>query len=275
VSPILAGGAPCPMGYTQSTDKVWCYAALNTGMDCGVVNPPAEPGSAACNAAPSFRPLVPWTEVQPANGFFIPLDAQHDQMVSTGQLDFSGVLETYLVDYVPYTDPARPSCVTGAGTNAGKACKVDTDCPQGVCSANTQTCVACHDGYTCDPVGNTCNVNDNTINIDAIEGGDFLGQAFVCQDPSTGDILHVGMYDSALSVVDWLAAHPGSETGASGGIASAQTQCQILVISSPYDNYVDYIVSKTWGVTLNISGGQGQGRVTDIVLWDPALVQAL
>ncbi len=56
---------------------------------------------------------------------------------------------------------------------------------------------------------------------------------------------------------------------------SAQTACQILFIRSAYDNYVDYIVSKQYGVLLNMGGGQGQGRVTDIVLFDPALIQAL
>jgi hypothetical protein len=116
--------------------------------------------------------------------------------------------------------------------------------------------------------------DDDTIRITGIEGADFLGQVFACIDPSTSDILHVGMYDSAESILDWLAAHPGSSPGY-GTNPSAQAACQILVIRSPYDNYVDFIISKTYGVSINIGGGQGQGRVTDIVVWDPTLVQAL
>jgi len=34
-------------------------------------------------------------------------------------------------------------------------------------------------------------------------------------------------------------------------------------------------VSLTQGVALNMSGGAGQGRVTDIVLFDPSLIQAI
>jgi hypothetical protein len=261
VSPVLAGAGatPCPTGFTLSANKVWCNGPVNSGTG---------------TMAPAFTPLTPWAEVQPEVGFPIPLDAQHSQWVAGGQLDFTGVLESYLVDYVPYADPAKGSCINGGGTSAGAACKVDTDCPGAVCSGQTKTCVPCHDGYACDPVAHTCNTTDNTININAIEGADFLGQAFVCQDPSTGDILHVGMYDSALAIVDWLAAHPGT-SGVYGITPSAQAACQILVIRSPYDNYVDFIVSKSWGVTLNISGGQGQGRITDIVLFDPTLIQDL
>ena len=57
--------------------------------------------------------------------------------------------------------------------------------------------------------------------------------------------------------------------------AITQDKLQVLIIRSPYDNYVDYIVSKQYGVLLNMGGGQGQGRVTDIVLFDPSLIQAL
>ena len=80
-----------------------CNAPLNSGMDCGVINPPAVPGTPACNTAPSFKPLIPWREIQPQIGFPIPLDGQHNQWVSGGQFDFTGVFETYLVDYQPWT----------------------------------------------------------------------------------------------------------------------------------------------------------------------------
>jgi hypothetical protein len=231
-SPTLPGAMGCPMGYSMSTNGVWCQADLNAGTG---------------NLAPSFTPLTPWLEVQPAVGFSIPLDAQHSQWVSAGQFDFTGVLETYIVDYLPYVDPNKHSCIT-----------------DGVCKK----------GFTCNSVSHACETDDNTIQVAAIEGADFLGQAFVCQDPWTSDILHVGMYDSAVAVLDWLAAHPGGSYGG-GPVPSAQAACQILVIRSPYDNYVDFIVAKGTGVSLDISGGQGQGRVTDIILFDPSLIQDL
>jgi hypothetical protein len=205
------------------------------------------PNQPAGNLAPSFQPLVPWAEVQPAIGFSIPLDAQHSQWVSTGQFDFTGVLETYIVDYWPWVDPSKSSCVSDG---------------------------SCNKGYTCNTVTAQCQTDDNTIQIAAIEGADFLGQAFTCIDPSTSDILHVGMYDSAQSIVDWLAAHPGSQPSYTQ-FPSAQAACNLLVIRSPYDNFIDYIVSKQYGVALNIGGGQGQGRVTDIVLFDIGLIQSL
>jgi hypothetical protein len=246
-SPVQANGGVCPTGFTISTDKQWCNAALNTGASCDIVNPPTPPGSAGCNAAPSFTPLTPWLEVQPAVGFSIPLDAQHSQWVATGQLDFTGVLETYIVDYLPWHDPLKSSCVA-----------------DGVCNA----------GYTCDPQSHGCVTDDNTLQIAAIEGQDFLGQAFLCYDPLTFDVLHVGMYDTALSIQTWLANHPGGSNGY-GVQPSAQSACQILIIRSPYDNYIDSVVSRQYGVSLNISGGQGQGRVTDVVLFDPGLIQSL
>jgi len=44
---------------------------------------------------------------------------------------------------------------------------------------------------------------------------------------------------------------------------------------SPYDNFVDEITSKANGVHINVAGGQGQGRITDIIVFDPSLIQAL
>jgi hypothetical protein len=232
VSPMLAAGGMCNTGYTLSTNGVWCNAAVNSGTGYMV---------------PAFTSLTPWAEVQPAVGFSIPLDAQHNQWVSTGQLDFEGVLETYVVDYLPYTDPAKASCVSDG---------------------------ACNQGFACNRASHSCVTDDDTVRIAAIEGKDFLGQAFVCIDPTTHDILHVGMYDSGVAILNWLAAHPGSDPG-TGNQPSAQTACQILIIRSPIDNYVDFIVSKAYGVLLNMGGGQGQGRVTDIVLFDPNLIQSL
>jgi hypothetical protein len=238
----------CDPGYTASANGVWCNAATNTG--------------AAGTMVPAFTPLAPWLEVQPAVGFPIPIDAQHSQWISGGQIDFTGVLESYIVDYTPWVDKAKPSCVSDSKCNTGYICCDGQAAHQSFCPSGTT-----HD----------CVTDDGTVRITGIEGQDFLGQAFLCQDPTTGDILHVGMYDSAQKVVDWLAAHPGTDFNQSvgGPTPSAQIACNIIVIRSPYDNFVDFIVAKANGVTLNIGTGQGQGRVTDIVLWDPSLVQAL
>jgi hypothetical protein len=115
--------------------------------------------------------------------------------------------------------------------------------------------------------------NDDTIRIEAIEGQDFLGQVFLCSDPTTGDFLHLGMYDSAASTLAWFASHPGSAQSGSG-TSSAQQACSIIIRTSPYDNAVDRIGALATGVNINFSGGQGQGRVTDVVVFDPNLIQS-
>jgi hypothetical protein len=231
-SPQLISGMSCPTGWTADASGAICQAPLQTGTG---------------NSAPSFTTLVPWLEVQPGVGFSFPIDGQHDQFVATGQLDFTGVLETYVVDIVPWTDSAKPSCAA-----------------DNLCGA----------GYTCDPVGKACVANDDTQHILAIEGEDFLGEAFVCQDQLTGDILHVRQYDSALRIVNWLAAHPGGFDNFLGQIdAPAQTTCGIVIRYSPYNNYIDFITSKTNGVKLSVNQGAGLGRVVDIVLYDPSIPQ--
>jgi hypothetical protein len=248
-SPIRASVmGNCPTGYSPSMNGAWCNAATNTGTSGTTV--------------PEFKALAPWLEAQPAVGFPIPLDAQHQQWISGGQFDFTGVLESYIVDYRPYVDKSKPSCVTDGMCNKGFVCCDNTKTSQPLCPTG-----ATHD----------CVTDDGTLQITGIEGQDFLGQAFLCIDPTTNDILHVGMYDSAQRILDWLAAHPGDNFSpfVGGPVASAQASCNIIVIRSPADNFVDFIVSKAYGVTLNIGTGQGQGRVTDIVLWDPTLVQSL
>jgi hypothetical protein len=246
VAPDAKGGCPdgtnadqkqvkacCPKGWVLSPNTAWCNAPLLQGTG---------------NSVPTFQALAPWQEVQPGIGFSIPIDGQHNQYLSTGQIDFTGVLETYILDYVPWVDTLKSSCVA-----------------DGVCST----------GFKCDTNSHLCVTDDDTIRVEAIEGADFLGDVFLCQDPTTSDILHLHMYDSALSILDWLASHSGSANGNVGVIPSAQTACQIIVRRSPYDNFVTQITSKSNGVSLNVSGGQGQGRVTDVVLFDPGLIQAL
>jgi hypothetical protein len=82
---------------------------------------------------------------------------------------------------------------------------------------------------------------------------------FVCQDPNpnSGDLLHVRIYDSGQTILDWLANHPG-----------AQAACDIVVRYSPYNNYPDYITSRANGVKINISQGYGFGRVDDVTLYN-------
>jgi hypothetical protein len=232
------GGVGCAAGWTLQADGL-CGAPLNTGTG---------------TTSPYFDPLTPWLTPQPGVGFGIPISGVRSQWVASGQFDYTGVLESYIVDYVPWVDKLIPSCVGGASGDAGNACSP---------------------GFTCDPVTKNCVDSDNSIRIEAIEGADFLGQAFLCQDPTTGDVLHIGMYDSAISVLDWLQAHSGNMSPFAPTGVSAQTACQIILIRSPANNYVDQIAALANGVVLNISGGQGLGRVTDIVLFDPSLIQPL
>jgi hypothetical protein len=84
---------------------------------------------------------------------------------------------------------------------------------------------------------------DGFLTVKAIEGDDFLGEVFLCQDigsfptPGTGDLLGAHMYDSAASVLSWITNHPGTEDS-----------CNIIVRYSIYDNYIDFITSLSAGV---------------------------
>ena len=206
---VLSNGACCPGGQ------------INTGGTC----------DAPRAATPVLTALVPWVEQTPGVGFSIPINGERDKAITTAQLDYTGNLETYIIDFEPWVDKVKPSC------------KYE----------------ACGAGYTCN-VRSQC--VDGTIKIDAIEASDFLGEVFVCQDAPTGDILAVRMYSSALTIVDWFAAHPG-----------AQAACDVIIRYSQYNNYIDFITSRTNGVKLAINAGQGLGRVVDVVLYDPAFGQ--
>jgi hypothetical protein len=106
------------------------------------------------------------------------------------------------------------------------------------------------------------------VRILAVETQDFLGDVFLCYDPVTaanrqgtgapGDILAAHMYTSASTILDWIAAHPGS-----------QDACGLIVRYSPFDNYPDYIQSTVNGVRLNIEQGAGYGRVSDVTIFAP------
>jgi hypothetical protein len=94
----------------------------------------------------------------------------------------------------------------------------------------------------------------------AVETTDFLGDLFVCQDKTTGDLLTARMYTSVSSILDWLAAHP-----------TAYDDCQLILQYSPYANYLDYVNSLANGVRLGVTQGGGYGRIVDGTLFDPSL----
>jgi hypothetical protein len=227
-SPILASNGTCAAGYSVSADGVFCNASVNAGTG---------------TLAPSFTPLVGFTDVQASVGFSIPGPGQSSQWISTGKLDFSGVLGSYVADYLPYADPATTSCAGGA---------------------------ACNAGYTCDSESQKCVATDGTLRIAAVESDGFAGQVFLCVDPTTSDVLHVGIYDSAPGVLDWLAAHPGSGSGV-GPLPSAQEACGIDVVLSSADGSIASIVSTEYGVILSCAAG----RVTSATLFDPSFVGSL
>jgi len=97
-------------------------------------------------------------------------------------------------------------------------------------------------------------------NIVAVETQDFLGEVFPCVDRN-GDILRVRMYTSVLDIVAWLESHP-----------HAQSDCNMSIRYSPYNNYPDVITSITNGVMLNVNPGAagGPGRIGDVTLFNPA-----
>jgi hypothetical protein len=161
---------------------------------------------------------VPWTKSVDGVGFSIPLTGTTAKFVQTAQLDFSGVLETYLIDYVDHI-----------------------------------------------PKGST--TTDGTIDIQAIEGDDFLGEVFLCQDvggtaQATQDLLGVHMYDTGGAILDWLVAHPG-----------VQDTCNVVVQYSQYDNFLDVIASLSAGVVVYINQGSGYGRVVGVQVFDPVIAQ--
>jgi hypothetical protein len=184
-------------------------------------------------AGNSINVSVPWTPSQENIGFPIPISGTTSKFVQTAQLDFTGVLETYIVDFVPW------QYVAGDTTKA----------------------------YN--PAGTEF---DGTIKIEAIEGDDFLGEVFLCQDLGgnggtvdfigTQDLLGVHMYDTGGQVLEWLTQHPG-----------LQDSCNVIVQYSEYNNYLNYIASLTAGVAVGIAQGAGYGRVDAVWVFDPSIAQ--
>jgi hypothetical protein len=196
-----------------------CSASVTTNC----ITPGAN-GSTPLTGASSINVSVPWNPNQEGNGFQIPLTGTTGKFVQTASLDFTGVLESYVVDYEPWTDPD-----TGA--------------------------------------------MDGTIKIDAIEGEDYLGEVFLCQDLGTSgtasgdflgtqDLLGVHMYDTGGEVLVWLTNHPG-----------VQNACGVVVQYSEYNNYLNYIASLSAGVAVGITQGAGYGRISNVWIFDPAIAQ--
>jgi hypothetical protein len=98
----------------------------------------------------------------------------------------------------------------------------------------------------------------DTIQFNAVETTDFLGDIFICQDPNTHELLSARMYTSVSTILAWFANHPG-----------AYQSCQMIIRYSPYGNYADYITSLQNGVRLGITQGGGYGRVVDGTLFTP------
>jgi len=168
----------------------------------------------------NIQATMSWVPAYDGIGLTVPINAQLDKFYQTQTIDFSGILLSYSMDVVPWTDPIT-------------------------------------------------HVPDGTLTIYDIQGGDFLGEVFLCQDiggfptPGTGDLLGAHMYDSAGAILQWITDHPGSEDS-----------CNIIVRYSVYDNYVDVITSLTAGVQIDINQGGGYGRVVGATVFDPALSEA-
>jgi hypothetical protein len=232
--------------YVPSFMDPWhaCATAMTLG-DNTACDPTA---SGALDTSIPLSGLVPWLPDEPGVGFNIAINGSSALFVQAAELDFSGNLETYAVNYRPWQDPIQASCAYTNGQCRTKATGADED-------------------YTCS--NGTCIAKDNSVEIMAITANDFLGDVFPCMDPSTGDVLAVDQYDSTLNVLQWLTDHPGDPFNATAGAPSAQAACGMIVSYSPFDNYPDSIWALTNGVWMNSNHGQGFGRIVDVTLFNP------
>ena len=208
----------------------------------------------------TIKVLVPHLPKQPGVGFHIPITGSRDKVVTTAQLDFSGNTSNYLVnyDFATCEKVAQPSADAKCDTKRQDvyACARATLPADAACKASQQADVFCCDGVGARP----SSIETQNIKILAIETRDFLGDVFMCQDPRSGDILRIRMYDSSQTILNWFNSHPGTIDA-----------CDVIIRYAPFNNYLDKITSRTNGVTLDISKSQGNGRVDDADLWDPAL----
>jgi hypothetical protein len=230
--------------------------------------------------------LVPHLPQQPGIGVNVPISGTRDRLVPTGNLDFAGNTSTYQVKYQYQTcvqeklDLATASKACNLGSQQNYICDPGTQ-PALISGDAVSADGSCHasqvkradglDNYCCDGLARPQFITTGSkgagqtfgalINILAIDSADFLGDVFICADPRTGDVLRARMYDSAQSMLDWFTGHPGTIDA-----------CDIVVRYSPFNNYLDKIFARKYGVSVDISKSFGAGRVDDAMLWDPALL---
>jgi hypothetical protein len=231
------------------------------------------------------KALIPHLPAQPGIGFNVPISGTRDKFIQAGNLSYVGNTTTYDVKYQYQTcsleklelAQASKACNTASQQNyicePGKqpaAFKGDTISADSTCKISSAKRPDGQDNYCCDglqrpqfiPVGTGAGAEYGAlIKVLAINSQDYLGDVFMCGDPRTGDVLRMRMYDSAQSALDWFTAHPGTIQA-----------CDIVIRYSPFNNYIDEIFSRTFGVSLNISKSFGAGRVADAMVWDPALL---
>ena len=113
--------------------------------------------------------------------------------------------------------------------------------------------------YDCviDPATSACAAT-GAIQFLAVESKSFLGDVFLCQDASTGDLLRAHMYTPVSDILQWFGNHPGSYDA-----------CGIIIRYSPYNNYADYITTLNNGVRLEVTQGGGYGRIVGSTLFVP------
>jgi hypothetical protein len=102
-----------------------------------------------------------------------------------------------------------------------------------------------------------------TLHVLAVETTDFLGETFLCSDPTANPqdddaLLRVRMYTSASAITAWFGRHP-----------DANTSCGMIYQYSEFGNYLDHVTSTNNGIRLDINPGGGQGRVVGVTFYDP------
>ncbi len=213
------------------------------------------------NKAP-VQVIVPWMPFQEGVGYPVATNGSQDIFVETAQLDFTGQVITPTMDFFPAPLPCQSNSDCAGGLTCQGAITEPADA--GTPSSPGQ-CLAVGGAPSNNPAP------PYGLAIQAWETQDFLGEVFLCIDPTTsanrnglvnlnspGDVLSAHMYSSAETIVTWLSTHP-----------NAQNACGIIVRYSVYDNYPDYITSISGGVRLNIEQGAGFGRVVDAITFAP------
>jgi hypothetical protein len=121
-------------------------------------------------------------------------------------------------------------------------------------------------------VNNIDGGTDNVTIVRALESQAYIGVIAACaqpmidptQTPGTQDILAVRMYDSAASILNWIATHPGS-----------LAQCGVEIKYSIYGNFPDVISFNNNGMRFGLNPGFGGSVVADGTVFDPNVVATL